>query len=652
MCGILGALGPRDLVTEARLSAALGVMTHRGPDGQGLQDIPLRGDPSRRLLLGHRRLSIIDLSENGSQPMLEPRTANWITYNGEIYNYQSIKNRLLAQGITFRSSTDTEVLLALYSTKGLNAGLSELAGMFAFGIWDHAKQQLVLVRDHIGIKPLYYYSKDGVFLFASEVRALLATGLVPRRLDLAALPGYLEFGSVQGLRTMVQNVHALLPAQYLLVDADGSVSAPRTYWKPDFRPEPESIPVDGRVVTGLRDLLKQVISEHLIGDVPLGAFLSGGLDSSSIVALMAKVAPDRVATFSVTFKEKAFSEADYSRRMATYAGTRHEEIMVEESDFLAAVPNMLQAMDQPSVDGSNVYVISSAVRHAGLTVALSGQGGDEVFGGYPTFSRLYRLSKLKPVLQCLPPVWRQGVASALLPFLQANPQWEKLPDLMRSCASVPDSYGVIRAISSRSMRDGLLAGGMRNGSGHPGISWDADPSSDHWHTANLVSALEFGNYLPNTLLRDGDVMSMAHSLEIRVPFLDRRVIDYIAPISGTAKLPGAYSKPLLVDALKEMLPPEIYHRRKQGFTFPWVRWLRQLLQASVGQVLDRAGCGVDLGFAPGLCRDVWRLFLAGKGAPWTVVWALYTLIDWCSRNGVVLEDRIAEAPEPSFVTEC
>ena len=642
MCGILGALGPIELVAEGNLTAGLAVMVHRGPDGQGFQRIPLRGIPSRHLLLGHRRLSIIDLTENGAQPMTDLPTGNCIVYNGEIYNFRDIRSKLAAQGVTFRSTSDTEVLLAAYSHSGLLPCLAELAGMFAFAIWDNARQQLILVRDHTGIKPLYYYSSHGLFLFASEVRALLATGLVPPRLDPAALPGYLKFGSVQRTRTLVQDIRALGPAQYLVVNADGSFDAPKEYWHPDFRPESESIPPGKRLVKGLRELLEKVVSEHLISDVPLGAFLSGGLDSSSLVSLMAGVASTQMGTFSVTFREKASSEAYYSRQMARHARTKHEEIVLTESDFLAGMPAMLGAMDQPSVDGSNVYVISGAVRKAGMTVALSGQGADEVFGGYSSFSRLCQLDRMQPLLRHIPATWRQAAASAASALLPAHPKWAKLPDLMRSCSSLPASYAVIHAMGCSTLTNGLLAPAARN-SWHDELSV---PQMNHSprravHPANLVSALELSNYLPNTLLRDGDVMSMAHSLEIRVPFLDRRVIDYVAPISGTAKLPGAYSKPLLVDAVKDLLPTEIYTRCKGGFIFPWGRWLKQSLRNPVGSVLDKSDCGVEIGFLPGACRNVWRAFLHDSRVPWTMVWGLYTLVTWCSRYGVVLDDVTA-----------
>jgi asparagine synthase (glutamine-hydrolysing) len=636
-------MGPRDRITGASVTAGLAAMEHRGPDSDGTQTISLRGDSGRKLVFGHRRLAILDLSPAGAQPMEDSRSGNWITYNGEIYNYRSIRSRLLAAGAEFRSTSDTEVLLSSYSRNGLMPCLKELAGMFAFGIWDDAKQRLILARDHTGIKPLYYYAHDGVFLFASEVRALLATGLVPRRLDPAALADYLRFGSVAGARTLVENVRALEPAQYMIVDADGSAEAPGTYWMPAFRPEADSLPADARTIKGLRDLLETVVSEHLASDVPLGAFLSGGLDSSSIVALMGKLAPGRVRSFSVTFRERLFSEAKYSRLMAQHAGTTHQEIVVGEEDFLAEIPDMLRAVDQPSVDGANVYLISREVRKVGVTVALSGQGGDEVFGGYPTFQRLNCLSKMQPGLRLLPEAFLRLAGTLASQLVPRTPRWLKLPDLVRSCTSLPESYGVIHAIGSASVRAGLLhkSGCNRKGARGdlPAGAFGVEAFPAGGHPANLASALELANFLPNMLLRVGDDMSMASSIEIRVPFLDRRVIDYVAPISGVAKLPREYSKPLLVDAVADLLPPEIYTRKKRGFEFPWERWLRQALRASMEGVLDRTDSGVGLGFEPGACQRLWRSFLAEKGVPWTMIWSLYTLLEWCSTNAVTLETR-------------
>lgn len=640
MCGIIGAIGPTERITESMLNAGLDAMSHRGQDGRGIQDVRLQGQPSRKLLLGHRRLAILDLSDRGAQPMRDPESGNWITYNGEIYNYKTLQGRLSACGARFRSNTDTEVLLSSYSREGLRPCLTEVAGMFAFGIWNEDKQQLVLARDHVGIKPLYYYSQNGIFLFASEVRALLATGLVPRRLDPEALEGYLEFGSVQGSRTFVKDVHALPPAHYMIVSADGSMSAPESYWRPDFRAEPESIRADGQVIKGLRDLLETVIEEHLVSDVPLGAFLSGGLDSSSIVSLMAKYAPGRVRSYSVVFKERGFSEALYSRQMSAHAGTEHEEILVSQAEFIHDIPNFLKAMDQPSVDGPNVFLISGAVKKAGVKVALSGQGGDEVFAGYSSFFRLRRLSHIQSLVRYLPNRGREFAASLATVFVSGNSRWARVPDLIRCSASLSKSYGVIHAISSKSLRTSLISTKVARATALNHSNDDRyaqlEQALGHCGVVNLTSALELGNYLPNTLLRDGDVLSMAHTIEIRVPFLDRRIIDYVAPIRGEDKVSSAFPKPLLVRALMDLLPPDIYRRRKQGFTFPWGSWLRGTLRPAVEAVLDSPDCGVQLGLEPGACQKLWRLFLADIRVPWTVIWSLYTLVEWCSQHEVSL----------------
>lgn len=637
MCGIFGALGGRDIVTDELVSGALHVLEHRGPDGQGRLQISPATHPSRILRMGHRRLAILDLSEQGCQPMVDRGTGNTIVYNGEVYNFKILRDRLAREGAAFDSQTDTEVILKWFGRHGLPELLSNIVGMFAFGIWDDERQRLILARDHAGIKPLYYYQDESVFLFASEVRALLATRLIRRELDPVALESYLAYGAVQGPHTMVRGIRSLPPAHYLVVEADGSCEPPRRYWAPCFMPESQAVPADEGLLQNFRGLLEQVVSEHLNSDVPLGAFLSGGIDSSSVVALMARVAPGRVRTFSVVFNERSYSEAPYSRLMAERVGSTHEEILLTEETLLEWLPELLLAIDAPSVDGPNVYAISRAVRATGVTVFLSGQGGDELLGGYGTFRHLNMLSYLQPVLRNVPEGILGGAASAMAAFnfFRYGLKMGKVPDLVRSSKSILSSYLVLRQMMPESVRPSLRPGREECRLGLPaGLYEELDAVIHGLHAINQVSALEMATYLANMLLRDGDAMSMAHSIEVRVPFLDRRVIDFLAPVSGPDKLSRSLPKPLLVRALMDLLPEPIYKRPKQGFTFPWQRWLRQKLRTTVGAVLDNRDCGVQLGFAPGECQRVWRSFLEGAATPYTTVWALFVLIDWCVRYEV------------------
>ena len=652
MCGIFGALGGRGTITDELVSGALDSMEHRGPDDAWRLSVVPAAHRGCVLHLGHRRLSILDLSRQGRQPMTDRDTGNAIVYNGEVYNFKSLRSRLAAEGIPFDSQTDTEVLLKWYGRYGLTGLLSNIAGMFAFALWDEARQRLILARDHAGIKPLYYYGDENIFLFASEVRALLATGLIRRELDPLALESYLAYGAVQGSRTMVRGIQSLPPAHYLVVEADGACAPARRYWTPPFVPESQAIPADDTLVRGFRGLLEQVVSEHLSSDVPLGAFLSGGIDSSSVVALMSRVAPERVHTFSVTFDEKSYSEATWSRLMANQVGSTHQEICLREEALLGSLPDAVRALDQPSVDGVNVYAISQAVRAAGVTVVLSGQGGDELLAGYPRYRRLRALSHLQPLLGLVPDGVLTAAARAASLLDACNRQSRKVPDLLRASPSTLSSYLVLCQIMPEAARERLLGHPEECRCGLPPQRYaELAAGIDGLHVINQVSYLDLSTYLADTLLRDGDSMSMAHSIEIRVPFLDRRIIDFLAPVSGPGKLSRSLPKPLLVRALKDLLPEPVYRRRKQGFTFPWESWLRRKLFSTVAAVLDRGDCGVSLGLAAGQCQRLWRAFLAGSAVPWTTVWSLFVLVTWCSRHGVSRSARPAAVRPASLIYE-
>jgi asparagine synthase (glutamine-hydrolysing) len=568
--------------------------------------------------------------------MIAKGCGNAIVYNGEVYNFKLLRDRLVREEVALDSQTDTEVVLQWFGRRGLPELLSNIIGMFAFGIWDEEHQRLILARDHTGIKPLYYYQDANMFLFASEVRALLATNLIRREIDPAGLESYLAYGAVQGPQTMVRGIRSLPPAHYMIVEANGSCGPPQRYWAPPFVPETEAIPVDDNLLRNFRGLLEQVVSEHLISDVPLGAFLSGGIDSSSIVALMARAVPGRVRTFSVVFKEQTHSEAPFSRLMAKRAGTSHNEICLGEETLLESLQELLPALDEPSVDGPNVYAISQAVRAQGITVVLSGQGADELLGGYNSFRHLNTISHFQPVLRCLSPSFLGRVASAMEAFTTPGSRMDRVPHLLRASRSVLSSYLTLhQMMPARVQARRLLPGSEGGRLGLPSSLYDELNDAIHGlHTVNQVSVLEMTSYLGNMLLRDGDSMSMAHSLEVRVPFLDRRIIDFLAPVSGPAKLSRSLPKPLLVRALADLLPKQIYNRRKQGFSFPWQRWLRQKLRGTVEAVLDKRECGLELGFAPGECQRIWRSFLEGAATPWTVVWALFVLVDWCTRYEV------------------
>lgn len=636
MCGIAGTLG--SVGVEKAAEAAVLSLAHRGPDDSGAKTLPV-GRDGRCLTLVHRRLGIIDLSSLGHQPMTDPETGNWIVYNGEIVNFRELRAELEARGLRFRSESDTEVVLKLWGVHGRGA-LDRLCGMFAFALWDATRRELVLAVDPIGIKPLYYWTgADGTVLFASEIRALLAGGLVPRVLDPAAVDGYLAYGAVQGPSTIVRGIRALRGGTMLRIHAEGTVIGPERYWSPPFA-ETDAPPVDeARGMSRLRELLRLVVRQHLVGDVPVGVFLSGGIDSSSLVALMHEVAPGTVHSFSVTFAETPYSEGPYSRLIAERYSDKHQEVRLADEDLLDLLPGALAAMDQPTIDGINVYVISRAARESGLKVALSGQGGDEVFGGYPTFGLVSRALAWRRRLRLVPRgAWR--LAAGLQAFRSRRRVIpDKLSEFLAGEGDVLSTFLLLRELFPGKTREALFpAGPIGTVRGLPRTVADElavdirllDP-------VNQVSCLEMKTYLANMLLRDGDVMSMAHGLELRVPFLDRRLVEFVARIPGRQKLGVSPPKPWLVRAMGDALPRAIWSRPKQGFTLPWEDWLRGRLREQAAARLESRSLCESVGLDWHAAQSLWKAFLVRRpGMSWSRIWGIFVLLEWCSRHRVKL----------------
>lgn len=623
MCGIVGSLVLDCCPIKPHLENMTLALSHRGPDDAGME-LLAAGNNGYRLGLGHRRLAILDLSPAGHQPMQDPDTGNLIVFNGEVYNFQDIRHELEGQGDRFRSQTDTEVILKAYARYGLEC-LHRLRGMFAFGLWDAQQQRLFLARDRLGIKPLYYYHTSDRFLFSSEVRGLLASGLVPRQLSLAGLDSYLGLGAVQGPLTMIEHVYAL-PAGHYGICQDGKFTV-HTYWKlpTQVNEEWEHRP-RRKIVEHLRELLEESIRLRLISDVPLGAFLSGGVDSSAIASLMTRASPMPPQTVSIVFPEQEFSEAPYMRLIAQRFGSVHREIVLTAEELLETLPEALAAMDQPTFDGINTYIVSKYTRQGGLTVALSGVGGDELFGGYPSFLWAPRLERLR---QWVPSPLKYGAAALIQHALRHNDRARKLGRWFQDRELGNSAYFLVRELFSPGDRRHLVPV-LNSDVGQPnGAVLDESASLDNW---NRVSALELSHYMRNVLLRDTDNMSMAHGLEVRLPFLDHRLVEFLLSLPGDVKVAGNQPKALLVEAIGD-LPPEIVSRRKQGFTLPFSMWLRDQLKEEVEAVLlDASGTGA-LGeiLDRTAVHDIWKRFLSGKGV-WVRPWALYVMQQWCARH--------------------
>ena len=624
MCSISGFLST-DFTDTQLISRMNAAQRHRGPDDSGVWT---KDFENGRIALGNTRLAIIDTSRAGHQPMLDPATGNCITYNGETYNFKDLSVNIR---VNPWSKTDTEVVLHAYSKHG-TACFDRMRGMFALAIWDDANRELVLARDRFGIKPLYYYVSDRLLVFASELRALLATGLIPRKLDRSGLNSYLATGSVTAPLTMIEGVRQLLPGHCLRVNVTDSGKLKHTLATfigdergSDKRDQGRSATPATRAeaVVQLRAELEESVRAHLVSDVPLGVFLSGGMDSSALVALMSKVSAQRPKTFSVVFAERELSEQEYSRSVAQRFNTDHCEIRLSEGQLLEMLPDAIAALDQPSMDGVNTYVVSQAVKHAGVTVALSGLGGDELFAGYPSFHRALMFAALPQTSKRV----LRAAAAVGGSFSHGSVRREKFWQLAGTDGSPADVYRITRALFATRFWPRM------DTDGH-GSEIDIVKTTD---VVNTISRLELEGYMANTLLRDTDAMSMAHSLEVRVPFVDTKVVDYVLSLPGEWKLDGRQNgmpKPLLADAVADLLPRDFLKRRKMGFTLPFEKWLQGRLRGDMSSVFQDsnqlAAAGLDVEEA----RGVWRQFLREpRAAGWSRPWSLFVLAQWCRING-------------------
>ncbi|MBZ5524454.1 MAG: asparagine synthase (glutamine-hydrolyzing) [Acidobacteriia bacterium] len=627
MCGIAGFADRTGKVSAEALNAASRALAHRGPDDAGLQVLRM-GDGSGCVGLANRRLAILDLSPAGHQPMFDSDTGNWITFNGEVYNFRDLRCELEAQGAHFTSHTDTEVVLKAYGFWGERC-LDRFRGMFAIAIWDAARQRLFLARDRLGKKPLYYCESDGLLLFASEVRALLATGLTGKRMNPAALEQFLEFGSVSDPETLIEGVQAL-PAGCCLTWQDGRTEV-REYWDLASSAGADKTLQESAVILKLRALLDEALELRMVSDVPVGVFLSGGIDSSALVAELSGTCKD-INTFSIIFKDAdaGYSEAESSRMIAHRFHTEHRELELSGADFLESIPEAIAAMDQPSVDGFNTFTISREVRRAGLKVALSGLGADELFAGYGTFASVPRMEKFLGLRRWIPHPLRAAISAAILES-SGSDQRRKVSALVAGNGSTSHPYFLARSLFVPDQRRKLISAQLQ--AWVPGYGASVLPTrARNLDPVNRVSYLELRHYMANTLLRDTDCMSMANGLEVRAPFLDHRLVEYALSIPGELKMRTHTPKHLLVKAMQGLLPGEIVHRPKRGFTLPFERWLHGQLKSSVETVLAGLGDG-PLGnvLAPAEVLQVWQKFLEGKTS-WSRPWALYVLDRWCRNH--------------------
>jgi asparagine synthase (glutamine-hydrolysing) len=623
MCGIFGIVTtkPRSELIEP-VSLALNAMAHRGPDDRGVEFISDERD-GITVAFAHHRLSVLDLSSAGHQPMRDEATGDWITYNGEVFNFRDVRQGLVARGLKFRSESDAEVLLKGFGERGLDA-ITDWRGMFAFGFWNARRRSLTLVRDRLGIKPLYYYHDGDTFIFASEVRAILATGLTPRKISPSALNSYLAWGAVEQPLTIIENIHAVLPG-HVLEFKDGRARA-EAYW--ELRANRQSKVRDERkLIEELGALLADSVKSHLVSDVPVGVFLSGGIDSSSVMALASRGVKSPIKSFSVCLNEQEFGETVYAEKIARAYNADHYSVLVTEDEILSSLPRALHAMDQPSIDGLNTFIVSQAAARAGMKVALSGLGGDEVFADPDFFRSVAREEQMRNRLKSAAPRLRKVAASAI-GALSLSERARSLSALLRGDQLSEHSVKLRRHLFTAGQRLALM---LANGGASPVVErWNERQMSNcaAADPINQASALELGGYLSNALLRDADSMSMAHGLELRVPLIDHKVVERMLAVPGKLKLRRNESKWMLVDAVGD-LPREVVDRPKRGFELPFKNWLSGALRDRIESALWSPQLTKLLSITA--MQEVWSDFLKDR-ASWSQVWSFYVLGEWAELN--------------------
>jgi asparagine synthase (glutamine-hydrolysing) len=614
MCGIVGLTwSDSELIT--RMTQTL---NHRGPDQSGIYT-----DSS--ISLGHRRLSILDLSEHGLQPMSNQDKTIWISFNGEIYNFKEIRRTLEDKGFVFHSHTDTEVILYAYEAYGMDC-LELFNGMFAFAIWDQRKQELILARDRLGIKPLYYYSQGGKLIFSSEIKAIIQAPQVSREINPQALYHYVGYEFVPAPETIFKNINKLPPGSYLRY-REGDVSITH-YWNPEFHiGEKDSSYYEEEMLHLLEDSVRQ----RLISDVPLGVFLSGGLDSSAVVAMMDRCGVDPIQTFALGYEDPTFSELDYAEAMSKSLNTKHHVLMVDP-----ITPELMETavwhLDEPMTDLSTIpfYLICKKAREH-VTVCLSGEGGDEVLVGYDRF----KASKAHSYYSALLPKYiRHKIIGQLVNTLPDQPQKKGAINVLKRFIQ-----GGLLPEDGEHMRWQYFGVPQRDQDLFaPSILAEISrdpfaPIRKHIQTCNSTNRLDREIYLdlrftlPDSPLMKVDKMSMAHGLEVRVPFLDHRFVEFCATIPSDLKLNGFTTKSIFRSAMKDVLPPKICNRGKQGYSLPIKNWLRQELNEYMVDLLNTSPLmkeAFNLTYIQLLIRE----HLDYKANHNHILWALINLALW------------------------
>jgi asparagine synthase (glutamine-hydrolysing) len=593
-------------------------MKHRGPDSQGVQDLG-------SCLLVNARLSIIDLSDRGRMPMSSPDGQTWITYNGESYNAAELRAELERRGHSFRTTSDTEVVLHLYQEYG-ERFVEKLRGMFAFAIWDARERKLVLGRDRLGIKPLYLHESGGQFVFASELKALLASGLVPRQLDPSGLRAFLQLGHIPPPWSAIRGVTPLAPGHFG-VWKDGEWRT-EPYWS--LSPHSSPVSSTDHLAADLSKVLLDAMRNHLVSDVPVLIFLSGGTDSACLGALARAAGAQNLSAMTVSFNEAEFDESKLTRRTAEALGIPLEVVTLDARRVEADLDHAIWALDEPSVDGLNSYWISKLGAEAGFKVALSGQGGDELFGGYDSLAWFERFNTVARWARPLPanPFGRMLDQNAF-PF-----RWRKLSYLIGADDPFVAAQLAVKVLFlDRDINELMSSSFSRNG--HHAEATDHlkywSKQVENEDLRERLAFMDIHTHLEPRLLRDLDAMSMAHSIEVRPVFLDHRVVEFLLPVPSSIRM---QQKRLLLDAAKAFLPPallsDLATRRKRTFTFPFQRWLSHDLRHVLKEAFAPDRLHRIAILEPAAVNRLWDRYERSEGAVgWSRIWNLFVLQRWC-----------------------
>ena len=621
MCGINGIYNHKSLKdVENKVKLMNSLTKHRGPDYSNIY-------LDSSVCIGHNRLSIIDLDSKSNQPFISADENLVLSYNGEIYNFLDLKKEL-SKSYDFKTKSDTEVIIAAYSLWGIEM-VYKFNGMFSFALWDKSKEELFLCRDRFGIKPLYYIEVNQSIIFSSSIKALKSFSHEELKIKEDDLLDFLQYGTVHQPNTILDKVKSVPRGSFLM--AGNQETKIFEYW--NLFESNNSNKVTSEPLKTVNKLLLESVEKRLISDVPYGIFLSGGIDSSILVAAASKVSTQKVNTFSIVFKEKGFDERKFSRQIASKYKTNHLELELNPEEILQQIEEPFKFMDHPSVDGINTFFISKQVHNQGFKMALSGAGSDELFAGYPVFKEVFELEN-KKWLYSFPPQLR-NIFGKLLQLRNQSLKSHKIAEILNlKLLELPYFYPIFRKIFANNTIYKLCDIKNISTENYP-FNWafnnlDTNNIGANYSLISKISALEIETYLQNVLLRDADQMGMANSLEIRVPFLDHNLVEYVLSLPNELKYP-IYPKKLLIDSTKGWIPDEIIHRKKMGFVLPWEKWMKNELSSFCEEsLLNLEDFSI---FNMSQVNLLWKDF--AKGNPyinWLQIWSLVVLGKWTAIN--------------------